>query len=230
MVAIGNAIFLQLPGSSERPVLHPGKVLGLHRETCTVAVEAEDLRIAEGQDVLVYFEKDREFLKQAARIDSAEPGCPDDDDESCTGTRSARDMIDDVAASGLIVVFTVMGEPVSAERRETYRVSTVMMNLTTSFGKEAACPILDVSATGFALISTVRYELANMTDATITVDDKTYTGKVSVQSVRDLGRGRFRYGLHGIDEDRSTGALSKGLHRMSVKAQREQLRRLSGTV
>jgi len=209
-IAIGDAVFLQLSGPSKKPVLHPAKLLDANGDSCTVIVDVPGLTIEEGADFLVYFEKNREFMKQSARVDTVELDAAED------------------AESVPTVSFTTAGEPVSAERRETYRVSTIMMDLKADVGNEHACSILDVSATGFSIVSTVSYQKTNTTTATIRVDDKTYTGRVSVQSIRELDGGRFRYGLQGIDVEASRTALSNGLLRMSVQTQREQLRRLSG--
>ncbi len=49
-----------------------------------------------------------------------------------------------------------------------------------------------------------------------------------VQRVRDLGKGRTRYGLHCVSDQRAQGTLAEGLQRASMRIQREQLRRLAG--
>ena len=63
----------------------------------------------------------------------------------------------------------------------------------------------------------------------ISEDGRTYTGKACVQSVRDLGGGRTRYGLHCVRYLEAKGTLAEGLQRASMRIQREQLRRLAGS-
>ena len=63
--------------------------------------------------------------------------------------------------------FQFTGEPVSAESREWFRVSTVMAGLTTDFGPEAGCPLLDVSSVGFAVEATQAYKVGDVVTATL---------------------------------------------------------------
>lgn len=205
MVGIGYAFFFQLPGKSKKRILHPAKVIGAKDDNYTATVEEQDLSIQEDTDVLVYYEKSREFMQQSACIDSIEETEPE-----------------------LIINLTTKGNPSSAESRQMYRVSTVMMDLEARFGVEPSCSILDVSSTGFAIVASECHNIGNVVEASFQVEDQTYTGQVSIQSVRELSKGRIRYGLNGIEEKSSTYGLLTGLQLMSVKTQREQLRRLSG--
>ncbi len=64
MVGNGSGFHFQLPGKSKQRILHPAKVVGLQDDTYTAEVEEGSLAVECGQDVLVYFEKNREFMQQ----------------------------------------------------------------------------------------------------------------------------------------------------------------------
>jgi len=198
---------LQLSGKSKRRILHPAKVVGLQDDKYTAEVEEQSLPVESGQDILVNFEKNREFMQQSARIESV-----------------------DESEGRQVITFATTGEPVSAESRQCYRVSTVMMELTAGLGPERGCPVLDVSTTGFSVIAAEDYSIGNLVDASIEFEDQSYSGKLSIQSVRELSPGRIRYGLHCSEAKTSPGDLAKGLQRMSLQIQRAQLRRLAGAV
>lgn len=218
MVGFGYNFYLQLPGKSKQRILHLAKVIGMKESVYTAEVKELDLAVESGQDVLVYYEKNREFMQQSARIEAVEE----------VETVEAVEEIDETEPQ-LIISFITTGNPVSAESRQCYRVSTVMMDLTAGLGPELGCSILDVSITGFSVIATENYSVGEIVDASIEHDGQTYTGKICVQSVRELGKERIRYGLHCADEKKSPGNLAKGLQQMSISVQREQLRRRAGT-
>ncbi|MCP4590836.1 MAG: hypothetical protein GY842_08825 [bacterium] len=213
MVGIDSGFFLQLPGNSKQRVLHPAKVLGVADDVYTAEVEELDLAVEDGLDVLVYFDKCDGFMQRPARIETV-------------------DTIDatDETEPQLLISLTTTGPAVSAENRQQYRVSTVIMDLTAQFGPDSKCPVVDVSALGFSVIAPTQYDSGNVVSASMKYDDQTYAGEVSVQSVRELSKGRIRYGLLCADAKTSQDNLANGLRKMSVKIQREQLRRLAGAV
>lgn len=206
MVGIGSGFFLQHPGNSKRRILHPAKLVGVKADVYTAEVEESELFLESGQEILVYYERNREFIRQAARIDAV-----DDTDPN------------------FIIDLTTTGESVSAESRQHYRVSTIMLGLSAQFGPEPCCAILDVSATGFSAIATERYTVGTVVSTSIEHEGRTYTGNVTVHTVRVMDRGRNRYGLHCADAKNLDDNLAEGLQQMSVKVQRDQLRRLACT-
>ena len=208
MVGIGVGFHFQLPGNSKQRILHPAKVLGCYKGgVYTAEVEDPALALKDGLEILLYFERNREFMQQSARIDSIE--------ESDTQP---------------VITLTTTGDPVSAESRQCYRTSTVMIELTAEVGSERGCRVLDVSSTGFAVVASQRYSVGKILDATIGYEGKSYNGKLSVQSVRELSPGRIRYGLHCTEAKKTPGNLAQGLQQMSIQIQRAQLRRLAGAV
>ncbi|MHC4770016.1 MAG: hypothetical protein ACYTEI_15105 [Planctomycetota bacterium] len=185
MLASETKIFLHLPGESTKTILHPATVKEPGEHGHTAELEESDVALEAGLDIFVYYELERNFVKQAARIEAVMQTEPT-----------------------LVVGFEVTGEIVSAENREWYRVSTGLANLTMDFGNENGCPLLDVSSVGFAV---------------------EYHGKARIQSIRELSGGRYRYGVHSIQDKASGGDLRKGQQLISASVEREQLRRLAGS-
>ncbi|MCZ6682915.1 MAG: hypothetical protein O7B26_07000, partial [Planctomycetota bacterium] len=206
MLTIDTAFFLQIPSNSKKRILHPAKIVGFTNDLYTAELEETDLPLTAEQETLVFYESNRSFLQQAACVTDVIEGEP-----KC------------------MFEFKTTGEPVSAESRQHYRVSAVMAGLTAQLGKEKECPLLDVSSTGFSVISEKTYEIGSIVDAVVRFDGKEHKGKVCIQGARQLSEGRIRYGLHCIKDSRQPStSMSAGLQHISVSLQREQLRRLAG--
>lgn len=206
MLDIGTSFFVQIPNESKQRTLHPAEVVGFSDNTYTAELEEENLSLVGELDVLVYYEDKRVFMQQAAHVGSVMSNNPK-----------------------LIIEFQTTGEPVSAESRQCYRVSAVMAGLTADFGSEKNCPLLDVSCTGLSVIASKAHNIGNLVDTRLKYEGKEYAGKSTVQSIRELSKGRIRYGLHCIKEKQATADLARGLEYMTAALQREQLRRLAVT-
>ena len=205
MLTIDSDFFIRLSAESNERILHPAKVTSRENDIyMTARVEEAELPLAEDQDVLIYYENDREFMQQPAHILAVSADEP-----------------------GLVIQISTTGDPVSAESRQYYRASAVMSGLTVEFGAERDCPLLDVSCTGFAVAAREEYEIGSLVDAVLRFEGKEYLGTVCVQSKRELTKGRTRYGLFCFDCQES-GDMPGGLHRMNVSLQRQQLSRLAG--
>jgi len=204
MPQVDLTVYLRLPGQAANPVLYPAKVVQAH-STSSFTLQPEDDALAceVGLEILIYFEFGGEFVQQSACIEALS----DDDSE------------------GGISLKTI-GERVSAENRQTYRVSTVMSELSVTFGGEENCPLRDVSVTGFAVIGSEKYKIGQILDTELTHDNKKYTGQVSIQSVREEPGGKTRYGVNCIKGDKSATALFKGIQCVSMSEQRNKLKRL----
>lgn len=206
MLAPETKMFLNFPNESKKLILHPGTVKEAGERGYTAELEESDLSVEAGQDVFVYYELKRKFVKQAARIDAVMQTAP-----------------------ALTVGFQVTGETVSAESREWFRVSTAMADLTADFGSESNCRLLDVSSVGFAVESAARHEIGHTVPATLHFQGKHFTGKARIQSIRELDGGRFRYGVHSLEDKAFGSDLRKGQQQISAAVEREQLRRLAGS-
>jgi hypothetical protein len=204
MLTSETKLFLSIPTDSRQRILHPATIKEVSEAGYTADLEDSNLSFVAGQDVFVYYNLNQKFVKQAARI-------------------QAVLQIDPV----LVVGFKLTGEPTTAESREWFRVSTVMSGLTAAIGPEPDCKLLDVSSAGFAVEATKRYEIGQVVPVTLRYEGGQFTGDARVQSMRDLGKGRFRYGFHALDDRTSGGDLRKGQQVISAAIEREQLRRLS---
>jgi hypothetical protein len=204
MLASETKIFLNLSNESKQRILHPATVKETNKRGYTAELEESDVALQAGQDLFLYYELKRKFVKQPARIDAVMQTAP-----------------------MLVVGFQITGEPMSAESREWFRVSTVMAKLTASVGAESECRLLDVSTAGFAVESTARYEIGQIVPVTLRYQGSQFSGEARIQSIREMGKGRFRYGLHAIEDRTSGGDLRKGQQHISAAIEREQLRRLS---
>ncbi|MHC5005765.1 MAG: hypothetical protein ACYTGF_00220 [Planctomycetota bacterium] len=206
MLASETKIFLHLPSESTKTILHPATVKEPGEHGHTAELEEPDVALEAGQDIFVFYELKRKFVKQAARIDAIMQTDPT-----------------------LVVGFEVTGEIVSAENREWYRVSTGLVSLTMDFGDESGCPLLDVSSVGLAVEATKRYEIGHLVPATLHHGGRQYSGTARIQSIRELGGDRYRYGVHSVQDKASGGDLRKGQQLISASLEREQLRRLAGS-
>ncbi|MBN1763728.1 MAG: PilZ domain-containing protein [Sedimentisphaerales bacterium] len=212
MLGLEQRIFFGLPVNSEDRVLFPAEIIGNIGDNFTAEfcnsefkdTNEDKLDIQEGQEMFIYYEMRNEFMQQSIKVDSILKDDPQP-----------------------IVDFKVMGKPVSAERRQAYRVSTLVAGLGAIFGEETNCPLVDVSVTGYSLISTKKYELGNIVETTLSYDGQEYCGSGSVQSIRELTKGRYRYGLHGLEDKTSKNNLQRGLEKINMGVQLEQLRRMS---
>lgn len=216
MIGIGTECFIQIPGDSKKRILYPFQVVGIADDSFVLESEENGLPIEAAMEIRLFFERNREFMQQSARIDSVDA---EDQDASAETDVPQR----------MQLTLQTIGEPVSAESRQVYRVSTALTDYTAELNGEKSCPVLDVSSTGLSVVSKECYVVGNMATITIKEDGKTYVGEVCVQSARDLGKGRTRYGLHCASSKKGPATLSEGLHKASLRYQREQLRRLAGS-
>ncbi len=206
MLNVNCGFFVQAPTDDERRVLCPATVTGIQDGVFIATVDDAEFDFAPDQEVLVFFEQRREFMQQPARIGGVAP-----------------------TTAGLSITFQTTGNPVSAESRQCYRVCTVLTGgLVATLNNEQGCDVRDVSMTGFSAVGTTRLKVGARISAGIRYEDKTFTGTAVVQSICDLGDGRFRYGLHCPDSVGAKNELARGLQVISMAVQRTQLRRQAG--
>lgn len=205
MLNVDSAVFVQVGDGSKRRVLHPGRVIGVEDEILTCEFDRkEDLSCEKDEAVFIYFEKNRTFMQQHARI--------------CSITETE---------SKLEITLETTSDPVSADNRACYRVSTVMLDLTVAVADEEDCPLVDVSASGLSAVVSTPLKLGDEKTVRITHDGREYAGDVIVQSVRELGTGRIRHGLHCVPNRRCGGNLQQGLQVVSASTQRLLIKRMA---
>ena len=205
MMKTGSDILFQEPTCSTRR-LRRSVVVEVSGETFSINFVAEPFDFEVDQEVLMYFSGKTEFLQQVGRIREVIP-CEEGDD------------------AGPTFVIEPIGDPISAENRQHYRVSTISADLKARVGEEQEVDVQDLSATGFAVIASEDYQIGQTIEVGIMHEDERCHGLASVQSIRNFGPGRIRYGLRAIDEDPHTGEFLQVLQRISLAVQREQLQR-----
>jgi hypothetical protein len=129
--------------------------------------------LEEGQEVFIYYEINRIFMKQLARIETVTQGDP---------KTSIR--------------FGTSGHAVSAEDRDCYRVPTAFKELTATVGPEGSCKLLDVSGTGFAVIASEHYRIGELVEVELRYRSEAFSGRACLQSMKQLAEGRIRYGFY----------------------------------
>lgn len=227
MPSIGADLFVQFPSESSQRILHPGVVKQSTDGGYVVCFDEVDLSAVPGQDVLIFFEHQRQFMQQPARIDAAmEPDNTFDDEATEAPASAQRMMAGNDEPAGPTLGIEVTGDMVSAESRECFRICTVLADMFACVGDDDRCPVLDISSTGFAVIATDRYQVGERIAASMNFDDIETEGDVCIQSVRELSDGRYRYGLHCASK--GSGDMANKMPRISMAVQRRQLRRMSG--
>ncbi len=203
MTSINSGVFIEGKSDSGQRVLHPAEILGSTGRGFTVKLQTTELVGELGQELMVYYARGATFLKQQALIESY----------TLEGFAEIR--------------FALLGEPVSAEQRENYRVSAVHAELCVDIAEEMGCKLVDISATGCSVIANGQYRLGQPLRITLYHEDEPITGEAVVRSKKQLDAKRTRYGLDCVLHRDSDGTLKKGLRDITMTVQRSQLRRLS---
>ncbi|MEE9129217.1 MAG: PilZ domain-containing protein [Phycisphaerales bacterium] len=202
----GTGCFVQVPDESSQRILHSAVVQGFATSAYSAELQEDAAPLESGQDIFVYYESSGKFARQPARI-----------------------VVIVDTPSGCTFTFQFTGDAESGETRQCYRVSTIMAAVTATLGDEENCPVVDVSATGFAVIAAEQYMATDIVEATIRFEGETFSGQGRIESVQELSAGRIRYGLHCVDGKATSETLGKGLQQISATVQRQHLRRLSRT-
>jgi hypothetical protein len=207
MLSTGLDIFVQDPQKTAARELLPAKVTGVNNNVYTIELKKSDVALEAGGELLLFYDHDRKFVQQSARVETVESTIP-----------------------SLVAAIVLVGEPVSAESRESSRVSLALAGLTAKFGTEESCQLNDVSITGFSLTALQRYKIGEHVPATLEFEGQSFSGASCIQSVRELGDGRIRYGVHCVNDEKFGGfELQRGLRHIASTIQRQQMRRLSGS-
>ncbi len=201
MLKTESNIFFKIPDESTEIALHRAKVLSVKENFYTAELEEEGLALEGEMDLFIYFEMDRQFMRQAARIGSV------------IGTEPRT-----------LVEFETVGDPDSAEHRQTLRISTVGADLSATFGSEQECQVVDISPTGLAVYATKSHEIGSQVDVILHFEGEEFQGTVSIMAAIER-KNEIRYGVHCIDEAKSGSSLKNGLGKITMAIQRQQLAR-----
>jgi hypothetical protein len=114
MVSVGAPVFLLVPGSSHKKrVLVPGTVNSVNGGVVTASFEQEPPTLEGGADVVIFYNRATKFMQQGAKIVPSEG-----------------------AAAQATLAFQFVGEAVSAEQRQIYRVCTPLAGIKARVGPE----------------------------------------------------------------------------------------------
>jgi hypothetical protein len=208
MLAIGTPIFLLVPDSTKKRILHPGKVIET-MEGVWIAQLDETLSLPVGTEVVAFHTVGTKFMQQVGIVVvQNEPG------------QQAQSPVED-----LRVTFKLVGEAVSAEQRQLYRVSVALANIRARIGAELDCHIVDISPEGCGAITRQQYVVGSSVQIHFIYQAETVLAQARVQTVRPLGDGRYRYGFRIGDK---ISPARRALTAISMAVQRQQLRRMSG--
>ena len=196
MLKADQILFVELPGDGGGRVLHPGVVVEVSDDRLRVESPAI-VSVSAGDGLEIYFEQARTFVRQPCEVSSV---CSE--------------------RGRFTLELWLVGDPVSAEKRTSLRVSTAGMGLHAEFAGEADCEVLDVSEVGFSLSACVVCETGTVVDVVLIEEDRALAGTVLLQSVTGVGEGRTRYGVRCVD-----GPLKFALAGVNLKVQRQQIRR-----
>ncbi|MCP3987423.1 MAG: hypothetical protein GY723_23805 [bacterium] len=205
MIKAGTDVHFRDPKAIKERILFHAVVEAIEEDDhwrATFSAGSPELHPA--QDVLIYFQIKREFMQQPATIHSI-------------GQRYGN----------TVVSFETLGDPVSAESRQHYRVSTVTAEVTASIGGEQDCKVLDISSTGFAAVARGIHEIGTTLDVRLEFESRSCTGSAAIQSVSARAGGKYRYGLVSVSSG-PTKDFQEHLNEVGLEIQRAQLRRLSG--
>ena len=204
MLGVGTTMFLLIPNASNKRVLYPGKVTesdGL--QFVSEFDESITARLpAAGTEMIAYGEMRGKFYQQGATVVELRAG-----------------------EAKPVIVFARSGDPVSAEQRQTFRVSVALSGIVAKVGDEHGCQVVDLSPEGFGVISSKELKLGSLINVSMALDGQAIANAARVQTAVKRPDGTYRYGL--LIANRKDPAR-RILEQASSAMQRLQLRRLSG--
>ena len=205
MLTVGTLIFLLTPDSTKKRILKPGKVIESVKGVIIAQMD-ETLALEDGCEVVAFFKVGNKFMQQGAVLltpaDQAElpPGSPK-------------------------IAFRLIGEAISAEKRQLYRVSVPLANIRARIGTELACQIVDISPEGCAAITRQKYVLGSTVQIHFIHEGESVLAQARVQTFKTLSDGSYRYGFHIGDK---ISPARRALNAIGMLVQRQQLKRMAG--
>jgi hypothetical protein len=205
MLPVASPLFLLVPDSSKKRVLHPGRITAFV-EGVYIAQMDEPLLLAEGAEVIAFHTMGAKFMQQGA----------------CVVAQSAEE---EPPAAICSVAFKLVGEAISAEQRQIYRVSMPLANIKARIGKEVNCHIVDISSEGCAAMTRQEHKIGSTVPINFVYEGQSVVADARVQTAKAMGDGRYRYGFFIADKK---SPARKALTAICMLVQRQQLKRLSG--
>jgi hypothetical protein len=201
----GSPVYLGLDDPSGGRVLHPGIIAEIVQDRCTIEFENSELPIKTGDGCLIYYHEFQEFVQRPVKVE----------EQSGNGPLSR-------------VVMKFIGNSISADSRQEYRVSAINAGLTVTLGTEEGCTIQEISMSGLGLVSDRKYSTGQILNVTLHFEDEDFSGRMVIEWIRQLGGDRTQYGLCGLFDAERSDTLRIGLMRFTRAVQRQNLQRVSG--
>ena len=205
MLKEGSPVYLGLDDPSGRQVLRPGIIAAIAQDRCTIEFENSELPIKTGDGCLIYYHEFQEFVQRRVRVE----------EQSETGPL-------------LRVVMKFIGDAVSADTRQEYRVSAINAGLTVTLDTEEGCTIQEISMSGLGLVSDRKYSIGQILNVTLHFVGEDFSGQMVIEWMRQLDGDRTQYGLRGLFDAKGSDTLRIGLMRFTRAVHRQNLQRVSG--
>jgi hypothetical protein len=194
-------VYLSVPNTQNKRVLHEGRVVDLDGRRVLIEFD-EAMSPAAGAEVMLFAEVRGKFFQQGATVTQERQDTP-------------RTTIE----------LHLVGDPVSAEQRGSYRTSVVSWKIPVRVDRLVNCTLADISPEGVGIITPKPLTIGTTVDIAFDFDGHAISGKFRVQSVKITPSGALRFGLH-VPERRDP--IRVQLQQLASHAQRVQLRRISG--
>ncbi len=175
MLKEGSSVYLGLDDPSGGRVLRPGIIAAIAKDRCTIGFENSELSIKTGDERLIYYHEFQEFVQRRVRVE----------EQSETGPLSR-------------VVMKFIGDAISADTRQEYRVSAINAGLTATLDTEESCTIQEISRSGLGLVSDRKYTIGQILNVTLHFVGEDYSGQMVIEWLRQLDGDRNQYGLRGL--------------------------------
>ncbi len=201
MLTNGQEMYLLEPSGSDKRVLHPGKVIESSADAFAIVL-AKPLNVAVGTEMLAFCDVRGKFFQQGAILIEIRAD-----------------------ADKTVFAFNRSGEAISAENRQTFRVSVAIAEIYAQIGKQKKCHVVDFSPEGFGAIGSPGFDLGSLQKVSITYDQFSLSADARVQTIKVLPNGKVRYGFL---VPKSNIAARITLQKLSASFQRTQLKRLAG--
>ena len=205
MLKEGSPVYLERDDPSGGRVLRPGSIAAIAQDRCTIRFENSELSIKIGDGCLIYYHEFQKFVQRRVRVE----------EQSETGPHSR-------------VVMKFIGDAVSADTRQHYRVSAINAGLTVTLDTEGGCTIQEISMSGIGLVSDRKYSIGQILNVTLHFEVEDYDGQMVIEWTRKLDGDRAQYGLRGLFDAKGRDMLRIGLMRFTRAVHRQNLQRVSG--
>jgi hypothetical protein len=218
MLSVNRPCFLLIPNERNERILQRGIVVQLNGNDAVIQFE-KPVGLKAGDETTLAAEVRGKFLQQGVNVVAMGAAA----ERPTTGSTAPPAL----PSPGCMISVTCVGEPVSAEKRGSFRVSVAAAagDITARVGKQKDCHLADVSPEGCGIVCPESLTVGQTVNVAFTFQGITVEAPMRVQTARQLRNGRVRVGLFVPDK---TSPARRALEKLSMLMQRLQLQRLAG--